>query len=687
MLALLMAVLMTISLFPLQTFAADGEEPEPVSQTADAVQETDKQSQTGDDTLPDASEEATEEDNPTEEISVLAEGTIKNNGTTYRVTSDGVLTLGGSGTVPSFSNTTPPWYSYSGTIRSIVIESGVKQLGSSGSGMVYSAFYGLTNVTDVTVPGPMPNLYEIGIFTRLTALERVHVLAQYYGTVAATFSYAGRMNNPVLLDVTDDTDDFVIRDGVLICYQGNAASVSIPETVTKIGKGAFMNRVAVTDLEIPETVTEIQEAAFYGCSGLSGDLCIPGSVTSIGVRSFYNCRGFDGMLRLPSSVKSIGSYAFYQCGCSGPLVLPDSLTAINENTFYGMSHITSITFGANLKSFASNSFAYCSALQEVTFPGLTPPTFGGFPNCSNLHVIYVPSVAYRDYNAAIGSNMPSGAVLRCSDYDKDFLADDGTLIAYLGEAEEIVFPTDVTITEIADGAFQNLKTVKSITIPEGVTKIGAKAFQNAAALQEIRLPSTLSEIGSEAFSDCTSLTAITIPEGVTEISSAMFRNSGITEIGLPSTLEKIGSEAFSGCKSLTALTLPEGLTSLGEKAFYNCSALSGSVSVPGGVKTIPAYAFSGCSALTGLTLAEGIQGIGDYAFSGCGAMTGELVIPSTVTTIGQNAFYGCSQLTKLTLQEGLQSIGAHAFRNCSKLSGTLVIPNSVTRVDMNAFYD
>ena len=712
LLALLMAVLMTISLFPLQTFAADGEESVPASQNTAAEQETEAEKQAEEDALPETQGETPEESLPEESpaVEVLMEGTLDTNNTvTYVLTSDGVLTFDGTGTIPTKWGDYQPWYAYRSMITSIVVGEKIRQISSSAGIAPYMPFLGLSNVKDITFRcSSCPSFYDNRVMNALTGLERIFVPQAGYASFAASFSSISGFPSNARIYTLEEADDFVIQGNTLVGYQGSDAAISIPESITVIAKGAFFNCKSLQTVGIPDSVTEIQYGAFkncsgltnivipngvksisnytfYGCSGLTGNLVIPDSVTSIGEYAFSGCSGLDGSLQLSESITGIGANAFSGCSFTGRLVIPDSVKTIGNNAFQNIYGLASITVGKNTTSCGS-AFSGCSGVQEMTFSSLTPPSISTFPS-GKLQTIYVPSVAYRDYVAAFSGIIPAGAVLRCSDYSGDFLVDDGTLVAYLGEAEEVVFPTDVTITEVADGAFQNLKTAKSITIPEGVTKIGAKAFQNATALQEISLPLTLSEIGSEAFSGCTSLTAITIPESVTELSAAVFKSSGITAISLPSTMTTIGSEAFSGCVSLASVTLPDGLTALGEKAFYNCSALSGTVSVPGGVKTISANAFYGCSALTGLMLEEGTQSIGDYAFSGCSAMTGELVVPSTVTTIGQNAFYGCSQLTKLTLQEGLQSIGARAFTNCSKLSGTLVIPNSVTRVDMNAFYD
>ena len=69
----------------------------------------------------------------------------------------------------------------------------------------------------------------------------------------------------------------------------------------------------------------------------------------------------------------------------------------------------------------------------------------------------------------------------------------------------------------------NDRSVKSITIPDGVTKIGDSAFSSCESLQSIDIPNSVTEIGDSAFEDCYSLQSIDIPNSVTLIEDRAFR--------------------------------------------------------------------------------------------------------------------------------------------------------------------
>ena len=100
----------------------------------------------------------------------------------------------------------------------------------------------------------------------------------------------------------------------------------------KLGVYAFRDCSGLTSLTIPSSVTSIGRAAFLGCSGLTS-LTIPSRVTSIGDKAFYGCSGLTS-LTIPSSVTSIGWGAFRGCSGLTSLTIPSSVTEIGNQTFY-----------------------------------------------------------------------------------------------------------------------------------------------------------------------------------------------------------------------------------------------------------------------------------------------------------------------------------------------------------------
>ncbi len=64
--------------------------------------------------------------------------------------------------------------------------------------------------------------------------------------------------------------------------------VSIPDSVKKIGNGAFMECTALTKVEIPFGVTQLGDAVFWECINLK-TVCVAGDVKAIGANAFGEC--------------------------------------------------------------------------------------------------------------------------------------------------------------------------------------------------------------------------------------------------------------------------------------------------------------------------------------------------------------------------------------------------------------
>ena len=94
----------------------------------------------------------------------------------------------------------------------------------------------------------------------------------------------------------------------------------------------FIECTGLTSVTIGNSVTSIGDGAFFGCTGLTS-VTIPNSVTSIGERAFGYCHGLTS-ITIPNSVTSIGTGAFYECtGLTSVISLIEEPFEINEKTF------------------------------------------------------------------------------------------------------------------------------------------------------------------------------------------------------------------------------------------------------------------------------------------------------------------------------------------------------------------
>lgn len=149
----------------------------------------------------------------------------------------------------------------------------------------------------------------------------------------------------------------------------------------------------------------------------------------------------------------------------------------------------------------------------------------------------------------------------------------------------------------------------------------------------------------------------------------------------------IGDYAFSGCHSLTTLSLGENIKTIGSYAFYDCTQITGSVTIPQSVTSIGKKAFLQCIHLKTLSFGENIktniETIGDDAFYYCIELE-SVTIPQSVTSIGNDAFGQCHDLQSLTIKDAATSIGHRAFLGCTSLE-TISLGENIKTIGYHAF--
>ncbi|WP_455634609.1 leucine-rich repeat domain-containing protein, partial [Parabacteroides sp.] len=214
-------------------------------------------------------------------------------------------------------------------------------------------------------------------------------------------------------------------------------------------------------------------------------------------------------------------------------------------------------------------------------------------------------------------------------------------------AAELIIPSEATgggmifkVTSIVANAFQQAKSIKSVTIPNTVTEIGDKAFKECYFLKTVVFEEggTLEAIPTGMFYDCNGLKDVTLPEGLKTIGvSAFLFCSAMTGITIPTTVTTIKSSAFSECDGLASIELPNSVTTLGTSVFYICFGLT-SATLPDKITEIPPGIFDSCPLLESITIPASVETIGDGAFAECAKLTSITYMGGTEPTIGNGAF-------------------------------------------------
>ena len=176
-------------------------------------------------------------------------------------------------------------------------------------------------------------------------------------------------------------------------------SVTMPESVTKIGKNAFQE-TSLQSITIGANVREICEEAFI-YSVLLKTVIMSDKVEKIGKRAFAH--SVVENITLGKGVKEIGYEAFKGCDRLTSMTIPDKVVSIGDFAFYACINLRSVTIGESIRAISFRSFAACSNLQFVMCKSLTVPVTAStaFDDTPYDKTLRVPGIALDQYKAQV----------------------------------------------------------------------------------------------------------------------------------------------------------------------------------------------------------------------------------------------------------------------------------------------
>ena len=458
-----------------------------------------------------------------------------------------------------------------------------------------------------------------------------------------------------------------IVNGELLSSNGNlllmdeTGTLTIPDSVTKIGEGAFANLDGLKTIIIPGTVKEIGANAFSFNQTLETVVMQEG-VEKIGESAFYECGKLKNVV-FPNSLLKIGGMGFYHCYSLTQVELPDKIEEIKGYCFHECINLKSLKLPSNLKVIGYSAFNR-TKISEIKIPETVNKIEDyAFNGCSNLESIDLTG-------------------------NSKYIYENGMLMPV--EKNKVLFISS-----------KYMKSITTFTIPEGITNfdIGITSYTN---INKIIIPATLVSLGEGIFPK--TITEVEVTEGNSKFLSEnnilydketkrlKMCYSKEQNIKIQEGIEVIGGNSFRQATNAVEIDFPDSVTALSGQVFNGCSALK-QINLGKNITYIdPMIMLFGCNANVNISnenpnyvVEDGILYSKDKSkLISCLEMkTGEIVIPSTVKRIGRVAF-DCQKISKVTLQEGIEVIEELAFTTCENLR-EVIIPRSIKRIEPGAF--
>ena len=463
-------------------------------------------------------------------------------------------------------------------------------------------------------------------------------------------------------DITDE-GELLSSNGNLLLLD-NEGTLTLPDSVKKIGSGAFSGVEGLRKIIIPSSVIEIEDTAFSNNKTLE-TVVIQGNLTSIGQLAFDGASKLS-QINLPDSITYIGARAFRGTNLTEVSIpkslkilnwgvfdrtnlkeveLKEGITEIKGEAFYGVP-LQKINFPSTLSKIDGTSFAYCDKLSQIDLS-------------KNTNFIYESGILMNSGRTEI--KFISAPIAKASNTFKipEGIVEFTTSISNYTNITKLIIPS-------------TLKNLEATNLPESINEIEVVSGNNYL-VSENKLLYTRSD---NSLLCCYSKdTNIVIANNIKTVMNYAFRQcTNAVSITLPDSVETLKDGVFEGLKQLKTVNLGKKVSDI--NPLFMRMELSRTVNISA---ENPNYL------VENNIIYKKENGKVVSLIRSVGTINGTVEIRNDITKIGDYAFYAQKGLNQIVIPEGVKELG-RSFNYCPNLK-KIEIPKSVTKIHNYCFGD
>ena len=465
---------------------------------------------------------------------------------------------------------------------------------------------------------------------------------------------------------------YIVENGELkssndnLLLMDNTGTLTIPDSVEKIGNGAFKQLNGLKTIIIPGTCKEIGDYAFADNTTLE-KVVIEKGVTKIGEFAFQRCTALKE-IKLPEGLETIGSTCFGECSSLEKINIPNGVKDIPTRMLSLCKNLNEIILPDTIQSIQWAAFEYCNKIKTIKIPyNVRVIVSGAFGNMDNLDKIEIDEK--NDYYTFKNQMLLTKNEKDLVDVLKKatVLQIPSTVITFRGNC----FDTATNILELTiPSSVENIigalpGNLTKIIVEEGNTKyksINGNLYDNEVKTlikyvtndKDVVLPDTVETIGKRCFTGQTNIRSLTLPENLKSIDGFTLSDINIEELFIPKNVDNISNNAFGSkanidvtissenqyyqcvdniyilskdgkklecvSKSLKTYIIPEIVEIIANNAFYQKYNLE-HIEITGNVSKISKFAFDYCINLESIIIGSRVSEIDDAAFARCDKLT------------------------------------------------------------------